>query len=159
VSWEEERDSLITFVTKHMVPPVGIVAASNGCSAALRAVVDRPGIARRLVLCWPATAGDPKIDASTRAGIVASVGGRIADRLLAGETIRGLLDRELESIGIPVTIVPSEPEDPLHQPPTVERLVRLLPEVHLGPAAPPALRPDFTPHRSSFLAAVVAALT
>jgi hypothetical protein len=50
VSWEQERDALVSFVTSRLAPPVGLVAASNGCSGTVRAVIDRPGIARRLVL-------------------------------------------------------------------------------------------------------------
>lgn len=158
-SWEAERDALLVAISSRATDPVHIVAGSNGCSAALRAVVDAPGVAKDLVLCWPPTPGVEQIDAATRERITRQVGGATADRLLAGETQRGILDEELETIGIPVTLVPSEPEDPFHQRATVEALARLLPMVRIAEPTPPALRPNFAHHRSRFVAMVIAAIS
>jgi hypothetical protein len=89
---------------------------------------------------------------------MAATGRRAADRLLAGDTIRGVLDRELESIDIRVTIVPSEPGDPFHRAGTVEALRRILPNVHVTASTPPPLRPNFRDHRSRLIADLSAAL-
>ncbi len=158
-SWEAERDALIVAIGQRSRDPVSIVAASNGCSAALRAIVDMPDLASRLVLCWPTTAGDPEFDSEARQRILKHVGHSTADRLLAGETIRGLLDSELERVGIPVTIVPSEPDDPFHRQETVARLKRLLPDVRVTEPTPPARQPSFRHHRSRFIAMVVDAIS
>src|ERR1700681_2429090 len=38
--------------------PVTVLAGSNGCSAAARLALDFPDAVKRLLLAWPATAGD-----------------------------------------------------------------------------------------------------
>lgn len=157
-SWEEERDALLMAISSRTGDPVAVVAASNGCSAALRAAIDMPGVARSLVLCWPATAGDEAIDASVRERIIPVAGGATADRLLAGQTIRGVLDVELEHIGIPVAIVPSEADDPFHQRATVQRLYRRLPQVTVLEPAPPAPQPNFRHYRARFIANLAATI-
>jgi len=151
-SWEAERDALVVATTAATTPPVTIVAASNGCSAALRAVADVPKLAAHLILCWPATAGIPEIDATIRQRVLDVSGAPNADRLLAGETIRGLLDEELETIAPPVTIIPSEAHDPFHTSETVDRLVRRLPSVRVLEPIPPAVWPEFRHYRSRFVA-------
>jgi hypothetical protein len=158
-SWEEERDALLMAISSRTTEPVALVAASNGCSVALRAVIDMPGVARALVLCWPATAGDGAIDAAVRERIIPVAGGATADRLLAGQTVRGVLDDELEHVGIPVAIVPSEVDDPVHQRATVQALYRYLPQVMVLEPAPPALRPNFRHYRARFIANLEAAIT
>lgn len=158
-SWEEERDALLMAISSRTRDPVAVVAASNGCSAALRAAIDMPGVVRSLVLCWPATAGDQAIDASVRERIIPVAGGATADRLLSGQTIRGVLDDELEHIGIPVAIVPSDAEDPLHQRSTVQGLYRRLPQVTVLEPAPPALRSNFRHYRARFIANLAATIS
>ena len=158
-SWEEERDALLMAISSRTSDPVAMVAASNGCSVALRAVLDMPGVARALVLCWPATAGDEAIDASARERIIPIAGGATADRLLAGQIIRGVLDDELEHIGIPVAIVPSEADDAFHQRSTVQGLYRHLPQVTILEPAPPALRSNFRHYRARFIANVAATIS
>jgi pimeloyl-ACP methyl ester carboxylesterase len=157
-SWEAERDSLAVAISAKTSDPVALVAASNGCSAALRCVVDLPDLVSTLVLCWPATAGVPEIDASVRERIMRVVSSATADRLLAGETIRGLLDVELESVGVPVTIGPSVLEDPYHRRETVEELMRILPDVRVGEPTPPAPDPEFRHYRSRFVAMLASAI-
>jgi hypothetical protein len=157
-SWEAERDALVVAVTSATTPPVAIVAASNGCSVALRALADVPELAAHLVLCWPATAGIPEYDAAVRQRVLDVAGTPTADRLLAGETIRGLLDEELETIATPVTIVPSEAHDPFHTRETVDQLVRCLPSVRVLEPVPPALWSEFRHYRSRFVAMLVDAI-
>jgi hypothetical protein len=70
-----------------------------------------------------------------------------------------VLDDELEHIGIPVAIVPSEVDDPFHQRSTVRGLYRRLPRVTVLEPSPPALRPNFRHHRARFIADVAATIT
>src|SRR5689334_9862693 len=51
--------------------PVVVVGGSNGCSVAALLAVARPDAVRALVLAWPATAGDPRVDGRTRAEMAA----------------------------------------------------------------------------------------
>jgi len=157
-SWEEERDALVGAITSRTSGPVALVAASNGCSVALRAAIDVPDLIEALVLCWPATAGNEEIDADVRQRIMAVVGGATADRLLAGQTIRGVLDEELETIGVLVTVVPSPDGDPFHRSETVASLRRLIPNVRIAEATPPAPREDFRHYRSRFIAGLAGVL-
>ena len=84
--------------------PVMVVAESNGCSVAARLALEDPGRVARLVLVWPATAGDPRVDAwARRQGV--------PEEMLVGETLRGLADAELAELTMPVAVVPS-----LHNP-------------------------------------------
>jgi pimeloyl-ACP methyl ester carboxylesterase len=142
-SWREEGDHLAGGLER----PSAVVGGSNGCSAAVRLAVDHPGLVTRLVLAWPATAGDPDLDRHA-----ALLLGDRADALLAGETLRGVADAELAALEVPVAVVPSEPPNRYHQARTVEALRRVLaaPEVGAGHPEPPA--PSFPPRRGAFVA-------
>jgi pimeloyl-ACP methyl ester carboxylesterase len=53
-SWEAEAEHLAAGLPER---PVTVIAASNGCSAALRLALASPARVTRLLLAWPATAG------------------------------------------------------------------------------------------------------
>ena len=146
----------------HLAPaapgrPVTVLAGSNGCSAAVRLALDFPGTVARLILAWPATAGDPVIDAATRAhltGLGASPA--VTDALLAGPTLRGVTDEELAALTPPVGVLPPRPASRFHQRHTVDALLRLLPRAEELPGCPEPPHPDFAPHLATFLDAVAA---
>ncbi|MEX0666883.1 MAG: alpha/beta hydrolase, partial [Acidimicrobiia bacterium] len=83
-SWTEEVEHIFALVP---FDPVrwSVMAGSNGCSVAVRLAVDNQGLVDRLVLCWPATAGDPDVDQRQLAPA----------EMLRGETLRGVNDTEL----------------------------------------------------------------
>src|SRR5215207_6095672 len=58
-SWAAEVRHLLPLLPEDSVT---LVAGSNGCSVAARLAVDHPHRVLRLVLAWPATAGDPRVD-------------------------------------------------------------------------------------------------
>lgn len=64
-SWAEEAEALSAALGEWRALP--IVAGSNGCSVAVRLAVDFPSRLSSLVLCWPATAGDPIADEAAAA--------------------------------------------------------------------------------------------
>src|SRR5438045_6104985 len=65
-SWASEAEHLTTALPDHSVT---VIAGSNGCSAAIRLALTSPDRVERLLLAWPATAGDPDVDARTRRGL------------------------------------------------------------------------------------------
>ncbi len=60
--WTAEADHLLATLRDR--PTAAVVAGSNGCSAAVRLALARPDLVPRLLLAWPATAGDPEVDAA-----------------------------------------------------------------------------------------------
>ncbi len=134
-TWTAEVEHL-----RPMLPsgPIVLVGGSYGCSVAVRLVLAQAHSVVGLVLAWPATAGDPSLDAALRARL----GG---DELLTGETLPGVSDAELAGLGLPVAVVPSEPPNRVHQRRTVDALLRLLPTATelAGSLEPP--HPDFSP--------------
>lgn len=135
-SWSDEVRHLGALLPER---PVTVVAGSNGCSVAARLAVADPHRVTRLVLAWPATAGDPQADAWTlRQGA--------PEEMLAGETLRGLLDAELAGLRMPVAVLPAT-AGPFHQRRTADALLELIPGVTLLPGSPEPPRPDFTPDR------------
>jgi pimeloyl-ACP methyl ester carboxylesterase len=137
--------------------PVTVVAGSNGCSAAARLALDFPGTVASLILAWPATANDPAVDAHDRAHL-AGLGApdQVISTLLGGQTLRGLTDKELAGLPVPVGVVPSALVNPFHQRHTVDAVLGLLPEAALWPACPESPRPEFPPYLESFISAVTA---
>ncbi len=156
-AWTDEAAALATAL-RGAPAPAGVVAGSNGCSAALRLAIDFPDLVGRLVLAWPATAGVPQLDARVRAVIDAVAEDGTADRLLAGNTVRGVADGELRRLDRPVTIIPAEDGDPVHQRSTVNALVTLLPDAQVTEPFPPTPRPEFDGNEERFVAAVRDAL-
>lgn len=137
--------------------PLTVLAGSNGGSAAARLAVDFPGTVTRLLLAWPATAGDPAIDTRERAHL-AGLGTtpEAIEALLAGQTLRGLTDAELASLTLPVGILRSVPANPFHQQHTADALLRLLPRAAELPGCPEPPRPEFPRYLESFLDTVAA---
>lgn len=152
-NWTSEAEHLTAMLPGR---PVTIVAGSNGCSAAIRLTLTAPESVERLLLAWPATAGDPQVDTRTRLGL-AELGAEphVLDALLSGQTLRGTTDDELTSITKPVGVLPSVPENPFHQRRTVDALLRTLPEALELPGCPEPPHPAFPPHADSFVRTVV----
>lgn len=126
--------------------PTSVVAGSNGVSVGLRLAVDRPELVARLLLLWPATAGDANVDRL----IPVSAG-----HLLAGETIRGVRDDELSTLTMPVHVMASNPENIVHQHRTVDRLVDAIPNAtRISAGFPEPPHPDFTGQLDHFIAAI-----
>lgn len=157
-SWASEAEHLTAALPNH---PVTVIAGSNGCSAAIRLAIARPERVERLLLAWPATAGDPQLDARARHGL-AELGAppQVIENLLAGQTLRGATDDELVTITTPVGVLPSIPENPYHQRRTVDALLRTVPQAVELPGCPEPPHPEFPPHAESFIhTAVTFALT
>jgi hypothetical protein len=114
--------------------------------------VDFPGTVTRLLLAWPATAGDPAIDTNERARLIRlGATPEVIEALLTGQTLRGLTDTELASLTLPVGILRSVPANPFHQWQTADALLRLLPQVTELPGCPEPPRPEFPPYLEPFL--------
>ena len=132
-SWADEARHLAAGLPDH---PVTVVAGSNGCSVAVRLALAPPGRVERLLLAWPATAGDPAVDARTRTGLIElGAGSEVIDRLLTGPTLRGIGDEELTGLAGPVGVLPSVSGNAFHQRRTVDDLLRLVPQAVELPGA------------------------
>jgi pimeloyl-ACP methyl ester carboxylesterase len=139
--------------------PVDVVAGSNGCTVAVRLALAFPDQVERLVLAWPATAGDLAVDSRTRTELAAmGATAETIDALLAGQTLRGVTDGELATVAMPVGVLPALPTNLFHQQRTAEALGALLPHSVALPGCPETVRPDFPLHLRSFLEAVTAFL-
>src|SRR5262249_4080256 len=135
--------------------PIVVIAGSNGCAAAIRLVLARPDRVARLVLAWPATAGDAGVDARIRKGVAAlGPAPDVVDAMLTGETLRGVTDDELRAIAMPVGVLPSVPENPYHQRRTIDALLRTLPHAVELPGCPEPPRPDFPDHAEQFIGTI-----
>ncbi len=153
-SWHDETATLLEAVTLvGRGEPVGLVAASNGCTPALRLALEHPTLVAQVVLCWPATGDDPEIDRRARARLTAAgVDDDVADALLDGELVRALRPDELRSIDVPVALVPAEPDDGAHQRRTVAALRHALRRAVVGLGTPPSPSPSFGPHLGALVA-------
>ncbi|WP_100840290.1 alpha/beta hydrolase [Kitasatospora fiedleri] len=136
-SWAAEAEHLAAALPDG--PPVVLVAGSNGCSAALRLALAAPGRVRSLVLAWPATAGDERLDALIRAAVPEAAG------LLAGGVLRGVTDAELAGLRLPVAVLPAAPENPVHRRRTADALLALVPGAVELPGCPEPPHPAFRP--------------
>jgi hypothetical protein len=76
----------------------------------------------------------------------------VIDGLLAGPTLRGLTDPELNSLRPAVAIMPSAQENVFHQFRTAEALLDLIPGAKRLAGCPEPPRPDFGVHLEEFLA-------
>ncbi|WP_409186051.1 alpha/beta fold hydrolase [Amycolatopsis sp. VS8301801F10] len=135
--WPAEAAHLAAFLPER---PVVVVAGSNGCSAAVRLALDFPRRVDRLLLAWPATAG-------------AGVAG-VPRALLQGETLRGVADAELAALAVTVGVLPSVPDNPVHQRRTVDALLRLVPGSTELPGCPEPPQPGFESHVDDLLASI-----
>lgn len=96
-SWASEASHLAAVLPG---PPVTVVAGSNACSAAVRLALSRPDAVSGLVLAWPATAGDPVVDARDRSQLAAQgAPGDVIEAMLSGRPLRGVTDGELGKLG------------------------------------------------------------
>ncbi len=135
-SWTEEANALAATIETAGHDSVAIVAGSNGCSVALRLLIDRPEMVARTMLCWPATAGDPVIDQLARIIITDAVDESAADALLLGYPIRGATADELASIDGEVVLYPSLIENQAHRRSTQTELLTTIPGIILVGGSP-----------------------
>lgn len=155
-SWDAEVEHLAPALPSR---PVSVVGGSNGCSLAVRLALAFPNRITNLLLAWPATAGDPVVDARTRISLTGlGASDRTVRALLGGQTLRGVADADLATLKIPISVLPSVPGNPFHQRHTVDALRRLLPDSEELPGCPEPPRPDFGPHLGQFLASVTKAV-
>lgn len=155
-SWAEEAEAIAATMDRHGWERAGIVAGSNGCSAALRLLVDDSERVARLMLCWPATAADPVIDELARVIITDAHDPGVARDLLQGDPIRGVSRSELATVDRECAVYPSLPENKVHQRSTVVDLVESIPDAILVGGSPEPTDDAFDDFLDSF-AAVVAA--
>lgn len=73
---------------------------------------------------------------------------------MAGATLRGLSDVDPASLTMPVGVLPSVPDNPVHQRRTVDALLQLVPEVVELAGCPEPPRPEVAGHLPGFLATV-----
>jgi pimeloyl-ACP methyl ester carboxylesterase len=151
-SWRAEAEHLLAQLPGR--DPVHLVAGSNGCSTALRLALDHAARVRSLALCWPATAGDARIDAVGRR-LIERTRPEAADALLAGETVRGVRDAELRSLRLPVAVLPAAPPDPAHPARTVAALADLIPGCRELADFPLPFAPGFADALPSFRGALL----
>lgn len=154
-SWSEEGDALARAIRAHGFERALVVAGSNGCSAAIRAALQHPQLVERLMLCWPATAGDPVIDELARVIITDAAGPEVARELLTGEPVRGSTAVELSTVQVPAVLYPSMPENKVHQRKTVMALAEALPEPILIGGSPEPTDEQFGPFTDGFADLVV----
>jgi pimeloyl-ACP methyl ester carboxylesterase len=142
-SWTAAADTLAGELTG----PTSVVAGSNAVSAAVRLAIHYRPLVDRLLLLWPATCGDPVVDAVAPPEV---------PHLLAGETLRGVTDDELARLDVPSYVMASDPPNRFHAERTVDRLVRLMPRAtRIAAGFPESPRPEFDHVRDSFLRVVI----
>lgn len=135
-SWSEEAEALAATIAAAGHSQVALVAGSNGCSVALRLMLDRPDLVARTLLCWPATAGHPVIDGLAHTIISDVHNAHVAEQLLKGAPIRGVSVDELAAISGEVVVYSSMPESQAHQRSTVTELLSTIPGVMLVGGSP-----------------------
>lgn len=151
-SWEAESDALLAAIDDAGHERVALIGASNGCSAAVRMTIDHPDRVERLMLAWPATAGDPVVDELLRVIITDEVDEEAADALLDGETIRGVGDAELGGLELPVVVFPSLIENRVHQRRTLMGVLSTVPDAFMVAGSPEPDDAQFLEHRDTFVA-------
>lgn len=130
-------------MARHLITSASVIAGSSGVSVAVRVALEFPQLVDRLVLLWPATAGDPNVDERAPAEV---------RHLLDGATIRGITDDELAGLDTPTTVLASDPANPIHALYTVERLVQLMPQaIRIPTAFPESPHPEFQSRCHAFL--------
>ncbi len=159
--WGEESACLAAAIDAEGWDRVAVIGASDGCSAAIRLAIDHPEIVARLVLAWPATAGDPVVDALTRAVIEELGPPGAADALLRGAdpaprtTLRGVTADELAALSMPVVLWPTIPENQAHQGRTTTALAGQLAQPILLAGGPEPSHSAFASFLDGFVAMVV----
>lgn len=155
-SWAEEAEALAATIEAADHQRVGLVAGSNGCSTAMRLVLDRPELVARTLLCWPATAGDPVVDELARVIMADTHDDAVAAALLDGSPIRGVTRDELAELSHEVVIYPSLPENKIHQRATVFELLDAVPDAILVGGSPEPPDDGFAEFLEPYVAVVSA---
>ncbi len=155
-SWADERAALATTIRASGHDRIAVVAGSNGCSVALRLLLDTPALVVRTMLCWPATPGDTVIDDLARVIIVETHDDEVATGLLEGRPVRGVVPADLGTITSDVVIHPSMPENKVHKRTTVTELMQALGSALLVGGSPEPPDPGFAAHRDGFADLVAA---
>ncbi len=155
-SWAEEADALTATIVASGHQRVAVVAGSNGCSVAMRVMLDRPELVARTMLCWPATAGDSVVDDLARVIISDVHDEAAAEALLAGRPLRGVDATELAQLDGEVVIYPSMPENKMHQRSTVMELLAVVRGAMLVGGSPEPIDDEFFEHCESFVSMVEA---
>jgi hypothetical protein len=158
MSWEQDAAAAAVKIADAGLDGTSVVAGSNGCSTAVRLALDHRHLVSRLILCWPATAGDEHVDVHARRVIASQAGAAVAGRLLSGDTLRGVADAELRRLSVPVLIIPAEPENLTHRRATVSALSNLLPDSFVAPGCPETPRPEFGSFRSAYIETLLGVL-
>jgi pimeloyl-ACP methyl ester carboxylesterase len=158
-SWTDEAAHIAAKLSGSSLlgAPVTVVGGSFGCAVAARLALDFPGVARRLLLAWPAAVADAFVATRVRADL-ARQGARpgVLNALLGAATLPSVTDAELGALSIPVGVLPAVPPNPVHSRGTVDALLRLLPSAVAVAGCPEPPSPEFAPHLESFLATVAA---
>jgi pimeloyl-ACP methyl ester carboxylesterase len=142
-SWGAAADA----IAAELRASTSVVAGSNGVSVAVRLALQQRPLVDRLLLLWPATCGDPLVDAATPAA---------ASHLLAGDTLRGVTDAELVGLDVPVALMAAHPANRFHADQTVDRLLELIPRAaRISAGFPESPRPEFDAVCDAFIANVV----
>ena len=157
-SWSEEADALAKTIRGAGYDRAGIIAGSNGCSAALRLTIDHPELSARTMLCWPATAGDAVVDELARIIIADTHDAAVAADLLDGTPVRGVSVAALAALTGECVIYPSLPENTIHQRGTVFELLDAIPGSILVGGSPEPPDDAFATFVETF-ASVVAAFS
>ncbi|WP_405061695.1 alpha/beta hydrolase [Kribbella sp. NBC_01505] len=154
--WDVEVEALGELLANR-TEPLTLVGASNGGTVAAQLTLAYPDLVDRLLFAWPATAGDVEVDTLTLAGLLGrGCPPESAESLLAGDTLRGTTDAELIDLArIPVAVLPSLLENPMHQRRTVDALLALIPGSRELSGCPEPPRPDFPPYLDHFVRTIV----
>ena len=151
-SWAAEVEHLLPFLPDGEVV---VVAGSNGCSVGARLAADHPDRVAGLILAWPATAGDPEVDALDREHLARQgATDDVVEDLLAGGALRGVTDGQLASLRGKVAVLGSRPENRIHQRRTVDALLSAVNGSVELPGCPESPRPDFAPYRPGLVDAL-----
>jgi len=153
-SWEEESVSLLAAIDEAGFERVALIGASNGCSAATRFAIDHPDRVERLMLAWPATAGDRVVDELLRVIITDETGAEAAEALLTGETLRGVSDAELAAVDLPVVVYPSLLENQVHQRETLMGILARVTDAFMVQGSPEPPDDDFDGFVDAFVTMV-----
>jgi pimeloyl-ACP methyl ester carboxylesterase len=160
-SWDAELAHVAAAIrAAGVTKPLPVLSGSNGTTVALLLALRHPELVSQLILAWPATAGDDRVDALQRKDFLENCGfspGQ-SDALLAGRPIRGVSEAELATLDLPVTVLRSL-ENPYHQGITADALLKSIPgSVEIGSPCPESPRPDFPDYLASFADSVSSAL-
>lgn len=153
-SWSEEATALLAAIDEAGHERVAVVGASNGCSAALRLAIDHPDRVARILLAWPATAGDPVVDEVMRVVIADASSPETAAALLAGGVVRGVNDTELAELDIPTVIYPPLVESQSHQRRTLMGILSSVSGSFMVAGGSDPLDADFADHLDTFVTIV-----